>query len=280
MIHPEYRYLDLLAECARRGDPRIDRTGVGARSLFGRHLRFDLSEGFPLLTTKRVHFRAVAEELFWMLRGDTNVRSLQAAGVGIWDEWAHPANGDLGPVYGQQWRAWTQYDTWGDGLGSPTPPDVDQIAALITGLRTAPFSRRHLVSAWNVAQLPDMALPPCHFAFQFHMTRSRRLSCQVYQRSADVFLGLPFNIASYALLTHLVAQVTGCVPGDLIMALGDVHLYDNHHDAAADQLERVPDWPFPDIEFPVRGELDDYSAADIQLIGYRSHPAIRAEVAV
>ena len=209
-------YLDLLADVLHHGSPKADRTGTGTLSVFGRQLRFDLGQGFPLVTTKRVHWKSVVHELLWFLRGETNVRTLREAGVSIWDEWAGP-DGDLGPIYGYQWRSW------------PTPDGqhIDQIAQVIDQIRTNPDSRRLLVSAWNVADLPAMALQPCHVLFQFYVQEGR-LSCQLYQRSADVFLGVPFNIASYALLTEMVARVTGLLPGDFVHTFGDVHLYRNH----------------------------------------------------
>ena len=222
------QYHDLVAHVLEHGVAKSDRTGTGTLSVFGHQLRFDLAEGFPLLTTKRLHTRSIFGELLWFLRGSTNVAWLHANGITIWDEWAD-ADGELGPIYGHQWRSW------------PTPDGqhVDQIAAVVESLRTNPDSRRHLVSAWNVGELPAMALPPCHALFQFYVAEGR-LSCQLYQRSADIFLGVPFNIASYALLTHMVAQVTGLQVGDFVHTLGDAHLYTNHLDQARLQLTREP----------------------------------------
>src|ERR1700723_896818 len=224
--HPERQYLALRADIMTTGVRRGDRTGTGTLGVFGRQMRFDLSKGFPLLTTKRVHFRSVLVELLWFLRGETNVRWLQARGVSIWDEWAG-ADGELGPVYGKQWRSWT----------APDGRVIDQIAAVQRSIRENPESRRHVVSAWNPAELDDMALPPCHCLFQFFVADGK-LSCQLYQRSADVFLGVPFNIASYALLTMMVAQATGLQPGEFVHTFGDVHLYSNHVEQAKLQLSR------------------------------------------
>ena len=273
-------YLDLLREVRERGVFRPDRTGTGTRSVFGRQLRFDLSEegpGFPLLTTKKVHWKSVVHELLWFLRGETNVKSLQARGVKIWDEWAD-AGGELGPVYGKQWRSWA-------GAGGATH---DQVAAVVRGLRENPFSRRLVVSAWNVADLGDMALEPCHTLFQFYAAprpgdpegSPPRLSCQLYQRSADLFLGVPFNTASYALLTMMIARVTGLGLGDFVHTFGDVHLYENHLDQADEQLSRTPG-PLPRVV--LRGTPDDpagFAYEDIELVGYDPQPAIRAPVAV
>jgi thymidylate synthase len=262
------QYLELLAELLEHGRPRTDRTGTGTLSLFGWQMRFDLAAGFPLVTTKRVHFKSVAHELLWFLRGETNVRSLKEAGVSIWDEWASP-EGDLGPIYGYQWRAWP----------APDGRHIDQIAQAVHQIRTTPDSRRILVSAWNVADLPAMALMPCHVLFQFHV-QDGRLSCQLYQRSADVFLGVPFNIASYALLTAMMAQVTGLVPGEFVHTFGDVHLYRNHLDQAREQLSRSPR-PLPALRLdPSVRELDDFRFEHIALEAYDPHPPIRAKVAV
>jgi thymidylate synthase len=262
------QYLELLAELLEHGRPRTDRTGTGTLSLFGWQMRFDLAAGFPLVTTKRVHFKSVAQELLWFLRGETNVRSLKEAGVSIWDEWASP-EGDLGPIYGYQWRAWP----------APDGRHIDQIAQAVHQIRTTPDSRRILVSAWNVADLPAMALMPCHVLFQFHV-QDGRLSCQLYQRSADVFLGVPFNIASYALLTAMMAQVTGLVPGEFVHTFGDVHLYRNHLDQAREQLSRSPR-PLPALRLdPSVRELDDFRFEHIALEAYDPHPPIRAKVAV
>jgi thymidylate synthase len=261
------QYEDLLRHVLDRGTPKGDRTGTGTRSVFGHQLRYRLADGFPLVTTKRVHFRSVALELLWFLRGDGNVRWLQERGVTIWDEWAGP-DGDLGPVYGVQWRSW------------PTPDGghVDQIAEVLRTLRTDPDSRRMVVSAWNVADLPRMALAPCHALFQFHVAEGR-LSCQLYQRSADLFLGVPFNIASYALLTTMVAQQVGLEPGDFVWTGGDCHIYDNHVDQVREQLARDP-YPFPRLELRRAASLFDYDVDDLRVVGYQHHPAIKAPVAV
>lgn len=276
-FHPEHRYLDLLAEVAHQGRPAAGRNGP-VRKLTGRMLRFDLAEGLPVLTTKRLHVRSIVQELFWMIRGETSVRPLQAAGVTIWDEWAD-AEGFLGPIYGHQWRAWGTYPK---ARPQPFSPG-DQLAQAIATLRADPFSRRMLVSAWNVEDLADMALPPCHFAFQFHVEDAadgrRRVSTLVHQRSADVFLGLPFNLASYGILTHLAARIAGLEVGEVIFALGDIHLYESHLDAALEQLSRQPAAPFPTLApLPQRPTIDDYTPADVTLLNYASHPAIRAEV--
>ena len=263
----EQPYLDLLAEVLAHGVERDDRTGTGTRGVFGRQMRFDLSAGFPLLTTKKLHFKSVAVELLWFLRGDTNVRWLQEHGVSIWDEWAD-AEGELGPVYGRQWRSWA----------APGGRSVDQIARLVEGLRSNPNSRRHVVSAWNPAEVDDMALPPCHCLFQFFVAEGR-LSCQLYQRSADIFLGVPFNIASYALLTHMVAQVVGLQPGEFVHTLGDAHLYLNHLEQAELQLGRTPLSP-PRLQLAPKTDLFAFGYEDIQLEGYQAHPPIKAKVAV
>jgi len=226
--HPEQQYLDLLRTVLETGSDRPDRTGTGTRSIFGHQMRFDLSRGFPLLTTKKLHVKSIVYELLWFLRGDTNVRWLQEHGVKIWDEWADE-NGDLGPVYGSQWRSWP------DGKGGA----IDQIAKLVHAIRTKPESRRHIVTAWNPAEVDEMALPPCHCLFQFYVADGR-LSCQLYQRSGDIFLGVPFNIASYALFTHMMAQVTGLAVGDFVHTFGDAHLYSNHVQQAHEQLSRTP----------------------------------------
>lgn len=261
-------YEDLLRDVLDHGTAKSDRTGTGTISVFGRQLRFDLSTGFPLITTKRVHFRSVAYELLWFLRGDSNVRWLQENGVTIWDEWAND-DGDLGPVYGVQWRSW------------PTPDGrhLDQISAVLETLRNDPDSRRMIVSAWNVAEIPDMALAPCHALFQFYVADGK-LSCQLYQRSADLFLGVPFNIASYALLTHLVADQVGLEVGDFVWTGGDCHIYENHLDQVREQLTRAP---FPAPRLAVTRHPDsifDYRFEDFEVVGYQHHPAIRAAVAV
>jgi thymidylate synthase len=262
-------YLALLADVLAHGVDREDRTGVGTRGVFGRQMRFDLSDGFPLLTSKRVHFKSVVVELLWFLRGDTNVRWLQDRGVTIWDEWADPETGELGPVYGKQWRSWAG----GDGQ------TIDQIAKLVEGLKANPQSRRHIVSAWNPAEVEAMALPPCHCLFQFYVAQGQ-LSCQLYQRSADIFLGVPFNIASYALLTQMIAQVVGLKPGAFVHTLGDAHLYLNHLDQAREQLQRQPtQTPRLALNEAVN-DLFAFSPEDVRLVGYQPHPAIKAPIAV
>jgi thymidylate synthase len=265
--HPERQYLDLLADILAHGVRRDDRTGVGTLSVFGRQMRFDLAAGFPLLTTKRVHFKSVVLELIWFLSGSTNVRWLQERGCTIWDEWADEA-GELGPVYGKQWRSWA----------APDGRTIDQMAGVVRSIRENPASRRHIVSAWNPAEVDDMALPPCHCLFQFYVADGR-LSCQLYQRSADVFLGVPFNIASYALLTAMVAQVTGLEVGEFVHTLGDAHLYLNHVDQARLQLGRSP-LPPPRLTLAPRADLFAFEPADIALKSYRPHPAIPAPIAV
>jgi thymidylate synthase len=261
-------YLDLLQRLLDEGEPRTDRTGTGTLGLFGAQLRFELAGGFPLLTTKKVHFRSILHELLWFLSGETNVGKLHENGVTIWDEWAD-ARGELGPVYGRQWRAWAAADG----------RTVDQIAGVLRLIREDPASRRMIVSAWNVGDLPAMALPPCHLLFQFHVGRGR-LSCQLYQRSADAFLGLPFNIASYALLTCMVAHVSGLAPGDLVHTLGDVHLYSNHVEQARLQLTREPRrLPALELDPGVR-DLFAFRAEHVRLAGYDPHPRIAAPVAV
>jgi thymidylate synthase len=264
---PDSQYEDLLRRVMAEGTPKPDRTGTGTRSLFGQQLRFDLARGFPLVTTKRVHFRSVAYELLWFLRGDSNVTWLRDHGVTIWDEWAGP-DGDLGPVYGVQWRSW------------PTPDGahVDQISQVLDLLRTDPSSRRMVVSAWNVSELPLMALPPCHAMFQFYVADGR-LSCHLYQRSADLFLGVPFNIASYALLTAMVAQQVELQVGELVWTGGDCHIYDNHVDQVREQLSRAP-FPFPALELHRAPTLFDYTFEDFEVVGYQHHPALKAPVAV
>ena len=263
----ERGYLDLLAEILQSGARKTDRTGTGTLSVFGRQLRFAL-EPFPLLTTKKLHWKSIAYELLWFLRGETNVRWLQERGVTIWDEWADE-NGELGPVYGSQWRHWR----------TPGGGEIDQIFNVIKSLRTKPDSRRHLVTAWNPADVDRMALPPCHALFQFYVAGGR-LSCQMYQRSADMFLGVPFNIASYALLTLMVAQVTGLKPGEFVLALGDAHLYLNHLEQAKTQLSRAPR-SLPRLKLnPAVKELLDFKFEDFVLESYEPHPAIKAPIAV
>ncbi|MGW1742729.1 thymidylate synthase [Nocardia sp. NPDC001965] len=264
---PDTQYEDLLRLVLDTGTAKADRTGTGTRSVFGHQLRYDLAAGFPLITTKKVHLKSIVYELLWFLRGDSNVRWLQEHGVSIWDEWAD-ADGELGPVYGVQWRSWP----------APDGRHIDQIAQVLHTLRTDPDSRRMLVSAWNVAELDRMALAPCHALFQFYVADGR-LSCQLYQRSADLFLGVPFNIASYALLTMMVAQQAGLAPGDFIWTGGDCHIYDNHHDQVAEQLTRPP-YPFPVLELEPAASLFDYRYEDIRVLDYRHHPAIKAPVAV
>ncbi|MBB3208302.1 thymidylate synthase [Rhodopirellula rubra] len=263
-------YLELLDEVLHQGLDRDDRTGVGTRSLFGRQMRFDLADGFPLLTTKKLHVRSIIYELLWFLRGETNIRWLKENGVSIWDEWADD-DGELGPVYGQQWRSWPARESDG-GV-------IDQISWVENEIRTNPKSRRLIVSAWNVADVPHMALPPCHLLFQFYVANGR-LSCQLYQRSADLFLGVPFNIASYALLTSMMAKVTGLEPGEFVHTLGDVHLYSNHYAQAREQLTRTPR-PLP--KMTIKREvtsMSDFRFDDFELADYDPHPHIKAPVAV
>ena len=262
------QYLDLLDRILQGGHRKSDRTGTGTLSIFGHQMRFDLADGFPVVTTKKLHMRSVIVELQWFLSGSTNVHWLQERGVTIWDEWAD-ADGDLGPVYGHQWRSWP----------APDGRHIDQIAAVIESIRTKPDSRRHIVSAWNVAEVADMALPPCHTLFQFYVADGR-LSCQLYQRSADVFLGVPFNIASYALLTMMVAKVTGLEPGEFVHTFGDAHLYLNHLDQARLQLSRTPRaLPRMELADGVR-DIDGFVYDDFTLTGYDPYPAIKAPIAV
>jgi thymidylate synthase len=261
-------YLDLMRHVLERGHRKSDRTGTGTLSTFGWQMRFDLAAGFPLLTTKKVHFKSVAYELLWFLKGETNVRWLQERGVSIWDEWADES-GELGPVYGSQWRSWP----------APDGGAIDQIAQVVESIRTRPDSRRHIVTAWNPAEIEKMKLPPCHVLFQFYVAEGR-LSCQMYQRSADIFLGVPFNIASYALLTLMVAQVCGLKPGEFVLSLGDAHLYLNHVEQAKEQLARVPR-PLPRIRLnPGVKDIFGFRYEDLALEGYDPHPAIKAPIAV
>ncbi|MFC7594005.1 thymidylate synthase [Terrabacter sp. GCM10028922] len=268
------QYLDLLDHVLTHGQEKSDRTGTGTLSVFGHQMRFDLADGFPALTTKKLHLRSIIGELLWFLRGDTNVRWLQERGISIWDEWADK-DGDLGPIYGYQWRSW------------PTPDGrrVDQIAKVIEQIRTNPDSRRLIVSAWNVADVDDMALPPCHTMFQFYVSPPghdgrRRLSCQLYQRSADIFLGVPFNIASYALLTQMVAQLTDLEPGEFVHTLGDAHLYLNHLEQARTQLTRTPH-ALPTMRInPDKHDIDEFDLDDFELLDYVAEPGIKAPIAV
>ncbi|HEB92910.1 MAG TPA: thymidylate synthase [Gammaproteobacteria bacterium] len=262
------QYLDLMRHVYDHGTTKADRTGTGTRSVFGHQMRFDLADGFPLVTTKKLHLRSIIHELLWFLSGDTNIRYLKANGVKIWDEWADE-NGDLGPVYGSQWRSWPAADGH----------HIDQISQVVEQIKNTPDSRRLIVSAWNVGEIGNMALPPCHAFFQFYVADGR-LSCQLYQRSADIFLGVPFNIASYALLLLMVAQVTGLKPGEFIHTLGDAHLYSNHLEQAALQLARRP-LPLPTMTLnPAIDNLFKFTFDDFELTGYESHPHIKAPVAV
>ncbi len=265
--HPEFQYLNLLRDILDNGVRRDDRTGTGTLGVFGRQMRFDLSRGFPLLTTKKLHLRSIIVELLWFLRGETNIRWLKENGVSIWDEWAD-VEGELGPVYGKQWRSWA----------APDGRMIDQIERLVDSLKTNPNSRRHIVSAWNPADIEDMALPPCHCLFQFFVADGK-LSCQLYQRSADAFLGVPFNIASYALLTMMVAQVVGLEPGDFVHTFGDAHLYSNHLDQAELQLTRQP-LPLPTMTIAPKRDLFGFEREDFVLSGYEAYPHIKAAVAV
>ncbi len=265
--HPEWQYLNLLRDILDNGVRRDDRTGTGTLGVFGRQMRFDLSKGFPLLTTKKLHLRSIIVELLWFLRGETNIAWLKENGCSIWDEWADE-NGDLGPVYGKQWRSWA----------APNGESIDQIARLIEGLKTNPNSRRHIVSAWNPADIEDMALPPCHCLFQFFVADGK-LSCQLYQRSADVFLGVPFNIASYALLTMMMAQVVGLKPGDFVHTFGDAHLYLNHIDQAELQLTRQP-LALATMTVATKRDVFRFEPGDFVLSDYQAHPHIKAAVAV
>ena len=263
------QYLDLLEDVLDNGTHRMDRTGTGARSVFGRQVRYDLAAGFPLVTTKKVHLKSVIHELLWFIAGDSNVAYLKDNGVRIWDEWADPETGDLGPVYGVQWRTWS----------TPDGHTIDQLSRLLGEIRSNPHSRRHIISAWNVADIPRMALPPCHTMFQFFVDGDR-LSLQLYQRSADLFLGVPFNIASYSLLLQMVAQVTGYEPGEFIHTLGDAHIYNNHLDQVTEQLSRPPR-PLPTMVLnSAVKDLFSFTYDDFSLVGYDPHPAIRGMVSV
>jgi thymidylate synthase len=262
------QYLDLLSHVMTHGKHRTDRTGTGTISVFGAQTRFDLREGFPLVTTKKIHLRSLIHELLWFIQGNTNVRYLQEHGVSIWDEWADE-NGDLGPVYGKQWRHWA----------GPDGQQVDQLAEVIAQIKKTPDSRRHIVSAWNPAEIPQMKLAPCHALFQFYV-EDGHLSCQLYQRSADLFLGVPFNIASYALLLAMVAQVTGLKPGDFVHTFGDLHIYQNHREQVERQLSREP-LPLPTLKLdPSITQIDDFRYEHIEICGYTCHPGIKAPIAV
>lgn len=262
------QYLDLLNHIVETGVEKGDRTGTGTKSVFGYQMRFNLEDGFPLVTTKKVHMKSIIHELLWFLNGDTNIAYLKSNGVSIWNEWADE-NGDLGHIYGYQWRSWP----------GPDGKTFDQISEVVRSLKNNPDSRRHIVSAWNVAEVPDMALPPCHVMFQFYVANGK-LSCHLYQRSADVFLGVPFNIASYALLTMMMAQVTGYKPGEFVHSLGDTHIYLNHLEQVKLQLSREP-MPLPTLRLnPEVKNIFDFKYSDITLEGYNSHPAIKADIAV
>ena len=262
------QYLDLLARVLDSGVDRDDRTGTGTRAVFGHQMRFDLAAGFPLLTTKKLHIRSIIHELLWFVSGDTNIRYLQDNGVSIWDEWADD-NGDLGPVYGKQWRHWQ----------APDGREIDQLAELISMIKTNPESRRFMLTAWNPADVPHMALPPCHCLFQFHVAKGR-LSCQLYQRSADIFLGVPFNIASYALLTHMIARICGLKPGEFVHVLGDAHLYSNHFDQAREQLSRAPGALPQLVIHRTPDSIDGFHFDDFEITGYDAQPHIAAPIAV
>lgn len=267
------QYLDLLAHVMDTGIDRSDRTGTGTRGVFGHQMRFDLADGFPMVTTKKLHRKSIIHELLWFVAGDTNITYLQDNGVKIWDAWADE-DGDLGPVYGKQWRRWE----------GPDGKVIDQLKHVIEQIKTNPNSRRHIVSAWNPADVDDMALPPCHCLFQFFVAPTPdgggKLSCQLYQRSADIFLGVPFNIASYALLTHMVAQVCGLEVGDFVHTFGDAHVYHNHFDQVREQLRREP-MPLPKLELnPDVTDIEGFTYADVKLVGYKAHPHIAGKVAV
>ena len=262
------QYLDFLEHVMETGVDRMDRTGTGTRGVFGYQMRFDLADGFPMVTTKKLHLKSIVHELIWFLAGDTNIRYLKDNKVRIWDEWADE-NGDLGPVYGKQWRRWE----------SPDGRVIDQVANVVEAINANPYSRRHIVSAWNPSEVDDMALPPCHCLFQFHVADGR-LSCQLYQRSADIFLGVPFNIASYALLTQMMAQVCDLEPGDFVHTFGDAHIYANHFEQVREQLRRVP-YPLPTLTLNSDiKSVFDFRYEDIKVTGYQAHPHIAGKVAV
>ncbi len=262
------QYLDLLSHVMETGSDRSDRTGTGTRGVFGYQMRFDLAGGFPMVTTKKLHKKSIVHELIWFLAGDTNIKYLQDNGVKIWDAWADET-GDLGPVYGKQWRRWE----------GPDGAVIDQVSKVVEAIKTNPYSRRHIVSAWNPVDVDDMALPPCHCLFQFFVSDGK-LSCQLYQRSADIFLGVPFNIASYALLTHMVAQICGLQVGDFVHTFGDAHIYSNHFEQAREQLTRKPK-PLPHLKLnPDVTSLYDFTADDVKIFGYKAHPHIAGKVAV
>jgi len=262
------QYLDLLSHVMENGTDRGDRTGTGTRGVFGYQMRFNLADGFPMVTTKKLHKKSIVHELIWFLAGDTNITYLQENGVRIWDEWADDS-GDLGPVYGKQWRRWE----------GPDGAVIDQVDKVIEAIKTNPNSRRHIVSAWNPADVDDMALPPCHCLFQFHVANGK-LSCQLYQRSADIFLGVPFNIASYALLTHMMAQVCGLEVGDFVHTFGDAHIYSNHFEQVKEQLSRAP-MPLPKLKLnPDVKSIYDFKYEDVKILGYKAHPHIAGKVAV
>lgn len=269
-------YESLLETVMMEGNDREDRTGVGTRSVFGAQLRFDLENSFPLITTKKVHFKSIVHELLWMIAGDTNIKYLNDNGVHIWDEWADE-NGDLGPVYGRQWRDWIHHEVDYSNQ-SVYSTKIDQLGLAIDTIKRYPDSRRIIVNSWNVGEVQEMALPPCHMMFQFYV-EGDKLSCQLYQRSADLFLGVPFNIASYALLTYMVADVTGLKPGEFIWTGGDCHIYHNHFDQVQQQLGRET-LPFPQLKLKHRNIIDAFTYEDVQLVNYQSHPAIKADVAV
>ncbi|RKQ71679.1 thymidylate synthase [Litorimonas taeanensis] len=267
------QYLDLLSHVMENGTDRMDRTGTGTRGVFGHQMRFVLSEGFPMVTTKKLHKKSIVHELIWFLAGDTNIGYLQENGVKIWDEWADE-NGDLGPVYGKQWRRWE----------GPEGRVIDQVKSVVEAIKNNPYSRRHIVSAWNPADVDDMALPPCHCLFQFFVAPQEngkdKLSCQLYQRSADIFLGVPFNIASYALLTHMMAQICDLDVGDFVHTFGDAHIYSNHFEQVREQLTRAPK-PLPRLKLnPDVTEIDGFTYADVKILGYEAHPHIAGKVAV